>query len=338
MSIATPTAPVTPFKPQDFHSGGIVRWCPGCGDYAILNAVQGVLAARGKAPHEYCFVSGIGCSSRFPLYMGTYGFHTIHGRGLAVATGVKSANPDLEVWAVTGDGDCLSIGGNHLLHALRRNIDVKVLLFNNQIYGLTKGQFSPTSAYGMVNKSAPYGTIDQPINPLKIALAAGATFVARTSDNDMPHMKMVLERAANHKGTAFVEILQNCVIFNDKVFEEYYGPKTRKDSLLYLHPGEPMLYGATTERKVIFGKGRLLTAEATDKEAPVVHDETDETLSYLLTGLHYPDAPVPVGVFRAVSHPTYDQLMTGQIDLALKSNGAPDLEKLVRGPKTWKVD
>jgi 2-oxoglutarate ferredoxin oxidoreductase subunit beta len=340
MSTMTPAAPVNPYKPQDFHSGNIVRWCPGCGDYAILNAVQGVLASRTRAPKDYVFVSGIGCSSRFPLYMSTYGFHTIHGRALAVATGVKAANPNMEVWLITGDGDGLSIGGNHLLHALRRNIDAKILLFNNEIYGLTKGQFSPTSSFGMVNKSAPYGNIDQPINPIRVALAAGATFVARTSDNDMNHMKMVLERAADHKGSAFVEILQNCVIFNDKVHEDYYGVKTRKDSMLYLHAGEPMIYGKSTERGIAYGKGGLETVEAggEGKERILVHDESDGNMAYLLASLHYPDHPVPVGIFRDVQMPTYDSLMHAQIEKAREVSGAPDLEKLVKGPKTWVVD
>jgi 2-oxoglutarate ferredoxin oxidoreductase subunit beta len=336
MSTSAPTVPSAGFKPMDFHSGNIVRWCPGCGDYAILNAVQKVLAGRGKAPHEYVFVSGIGCSSRFPLYMSTYGFHTIHGRALAVATGVKAANPKMEVWVVTGDGDCLSIGGNHLLHALRRNQDFKILLFNNEIYGLTKGQFSPTSRLGLVNKSAPLGTIDAPLNPLRIALAAGASFVARTADNDMAHMASILERAANHKGSAFVEILQNCVIFNDKVFEEYYGVKTRKDTLLYLHDGEPMLYGKATERSVAHdGTGGLKTLEGRDKA--VIHDEKDGNLAYLLTGLDYPENPVAMGVFRAVERPVYHELMQEQVAQAKKLYGEPDLEKLVRGPKTWKV-
>jgi 2-oxoglutarate ferredoxin oxidoreductase subunit beta len=339
MSTLAPVPPA-PFKPQDFHSGNIVRWCPGCGDYAILNAVQSVLAGRGKAPYEYAFISGIGCSSRFPLYMGTYGFHTIHGRSLAVATGVKAANPKMEVWVITGDGDCLSIGGNHMLHALRRNQDLKILLFNNEIYGLTKGQFSPTSRMGLVNKSAPYGTIDEPLNPLRVALAAGATFVARTSDNDMAHMKMVLERAADHKGSAFVEILQNCVIFADKVHEEYYGVKTRKDTLLYLHDGEAMLYGKSTERGIVHGKGHLETTDATpaNKANIVVHNEKDEDLAFSLTNLNHPDAPVPVGVFKAVLRPTYDALMHEQIAKAKEMAGEANLEKLVRGPKTWTVE
>jgi 2-oxoglutarate ferredoxin oxidoreductase subunit beta len=339
MSTTTPTAPESGFKPMDFHSGNIVRWCPGCGDYAILNAVQKVLAGRKKAPHEYAFVSGIGCSSRFPLYMSTYGFHTIHGRALAVATGVKAATPKTEVWVITGDGDCLSIGGNHLIHALRRNQDFKILLFNNEIYGLTKGQFSPTSHLGLVNKSAPFGTIDNPLNPLKIALAAGATFVARTADNDMAHMTSVLERAANHKGSAFVEILQNCVIFNDKVYEDYYGVKTRKDTLMYLHDGEPMLYGKSTERGVVHAEGSLKTVEAASAERSkvIVHNEKDPNLATLLTSLQYPENPVPMGVFRAVEQPVYHEMMMAQVDMAKKQFGEPDLEKLVRGPKTWKV-
>lgn len=325
--------------PQDFHSGLIVRWCPGCGDYAILAAVQKVLAERGKAPHEYVFVSGIGCSSRFPLYMSTYGFHSIHGRALAVATGVKAANPLQEVWVITGDGDCLSIGGNHFIHALRRNQDLKILLFNNEIYGLTKGQFSPTSRFGLVNKSAPYGTIDEPLNPIRMALASGASFVARTADNDMAHMTEVFRRAAEHKGSAFIEILQNCVIFNDKVFEEYYGVKTRKDTLLYLHHGQPMLYGKTVEKGLALDGFNLKSVDASQKERVYVHDENEPTgaMASMLAGLTHPDSPVPLGVFRAVRRPAYHELMHDQVELARKTYGEPDLAKLLKGPKTWTV-
>jgi 2-oxoglutarate ferredoxin oxidoreductase subunit beta len=338
MSTATQNPPA--FTPQDFHSGNIVRWCPGCGDYAILAAVQKVLAERSKAPHQYTFVSGIGCSSRFPLYMSTYGFHSIHGRALAVATGVKAANPEQEVWVITGDGDCLSIGGNHFIHALRRNQDVKILLFNNEIYGLTKGQFSPTSRFGMVNKSAPYGTIDEPINPVRLALAAGATFVARTSDNDLAHMAEILRRAADHKGTAFVEILQNCVIFNDKVHEDYYGVKTRKDTLLYLHDKEPLLYGKTVEKGLVLDGFSFKAEEASAAKGKVyVHDEKEETgaIANALARLQHPEMPVPVGVFRAVQRPAYHEMMHAQVDNARKANGEPDLAKLVKGPKTWTV-
>jgi 2-oxoglutarate ferredoxin oxidoreductase subunit beta len=325
--------------PQDFHSGLIVRWCPGCGDYAILAAVQKVLAERGKAPHEYTFVSGIGCSSRFPLYMSTYGFHSIHGRALAVATGVKAANPNQEVWVITGDGDCLSIGGNHFIHALRRNQDIKILLFNNEIYGLTKGQFSPTSRFGMVNKSAPYGTIDEPISPLRLALAAGASFVARTADNDMAHMAETFRRAAEHKGTAVIEILQNCVIFNDKVFEEYYGVKTRKDTLVYLHDGQPALYGKTVEKGLALDGFRFKSVDASQKDQIYVHNEREETggVANMLAGLSHPESPVPLGVFRCVERPAYHEMMYAQVDTARKANGEPDLAKLLRGPKTWTV-
>ncbi len=227
-----------------------------------------------------------------------------------------------------------------MLHALRRNQDFKVMLFNNEIYGLTKGQFSPTSRLGLVNKSAPYGTIDQPLNPLRVALAAGATFVARTADNDIPHMTAILERAANHKGTAFVEILQNCPIFNDKVHEDYYGVKTRKDTLLYLHDGEPMLYGKSTERGVAHDAGSLKTIDSggSDKGQIIKHDEKDPNLAFLLTGLEYPENPVPMGVFRAVDRPVYHELMEAQVEKAKQIYGTPDLEKLVRGPKTWTVE
>ena len=325
--------------PQDFHSGLIVRWCPGCGDYAILAAVQKVLAERNKAPHQYTFVSGIGCSSRFPLYMSTYGFHSIHGRALAVATGVKAANPDQEVWVITGDGDCLSIGGNHFIHALRRNQDLKILLFNNEIYGLTKGQFSPTSRFGLVNKSAPYGTIDEPVSPIRLALAAGASFVARTADNDMAHMTETLRRAADHKGSAFVEILQNCVIFNDKVHEDYYGVKTRKDTLVYLHHGQPLLYGKTVEKGLAVDGFQFKSVDASQAAQVYVHDEHEATgsIASMLSKLQHPDFPVPLGVFRSVERPVYHEMMYEQIGLARKANGEPDLAKLIRGPKTWTV-
>jgi 2-oxoglutarate ferredoxin oxidoreductase subunit beta len=338
--MTTEITPSKKFTPQDFHNGTVVRWCPGCGDYAILAAVQKVLAERERPPHMYTFVSGIGCSSRFPLYMSTYGFHSIHGRALAVATGVKAANPEQEVWLITGDGDCLSIGGNHFIHALRRNQDVKILLFNNEIYGLTKGQYSPTSRLGMVNKSAPYGTIDEPISPIRLALAAGASFVARTSDNDLNHMAEVLRRAADHKGSAFVEILQNCVIFADKVHEDYYGVKTRKDSLLYLHDGEPLLYGKTVEKGLAVDGFRFKSVEtASHRDQVFTFSEKEETgaVASMLSKLSHPDFPVPVGVFRCVPRPAYHEMLHGQIESARKANGEPDLAKLIRGPKTWTV-
>ncbi len=326
---------------NDFHSGAMVRWCPGCGDYSILSAVQSVLAKQGKAPHQYAFISGIGCSSRFPHYMSTYGFHSIHGRAPAVATGVKAVNPDLEVWVITGDGDCLSIGGNHIIHALRRNQDFKVLLFNNRIYGLTKGQFSPTSPMGLVNKSAPLGTIDAPLHPVSLALAAGATFVARTADNDVNHLRETLTRAANHKGSAFVEILQNCVIFYDKAHEDYYGLKTRKDNILYLHDGQPLVYGATVEKGLVLDglDVKAVDAASAPKDGLLTHDEAQESgmLAYLLSKLDYPEFPVPLGVFRDVTKPTYDRLLNHQVEEAKKAKGEGDLAKLLKGPQTWQV-
>ena len=252
-----------------------------------------------------------------------------------------AANPDQEVWLITGDGDCLSIGGNHFIHALRRNQDVKILLFNNEIYGLPKGQYSPTSQMGMINKSAPYGTIDEPLSPTRLALAAGATFVARTSDNDLNHMSEVLRQAADHKGSAFVEILQNCVIFNDKVHEDYYGVKTRKDSLVYLHHGEPVLYGKTVEKALVVDGFKFKSVETSHlgNEKPYLFDEHEETgsIASMLSKLNHPDFPVPVGVFRSVKRPAYHELLYAQIETAQKANGDPDLAKLLKGPKTWVV-
>lgn len=296
------------YNRKDFVSDQEVKWCQGCGDFNVLKTMQSVLAKEGKPKHNTVFISGIGCSSRFPYYMDTYGFHTIHGRAPTIATGVKAVNPELDVWVVTGDGDALSIGGNHFIHAIRRNQDIKILLFNNEIYGLTKGQYSPTSAQGCVTKSTPTGSIDYPLRPLSIAAAANASFIARTSDNDPKHMTKVFEAAAKHKGTAVIEILQNCVIFNDKVHEPYNGPKQRKDNLLYLEHGEPMQFGKDRALKLAG-----LTPELTDSndDAVLVHNaETSNTsLAYMLAELSYPQYPVPVGVFHQSIRPCYHELL-----------------------------
>lgn len=316
---------------KDFASDVEVKWCRGCGDFNVLKTMQSVLARLGRTKENTVFISGIGCSSRFPYYLDTYGFHTIHGRAPAIATGVKASNPELDVWVVTGDGDALSIGGNHFIHAIRRNQDIKILLFNNAVYGLTKGQFSPTSEQGFISKSSPEGSPDQALKPLALAASAGATFIARTSDNDPTHMTMVLEAAAAHSGTAVVEILQNCVIFNDKVHEPYNGPANRSEHLLYLSDNEPLLFGKT-HSKTLINKG--FGFEIVESEAPnlLLHSSQCEEsyYAYALANLSYPDFPVPVGVFRSVTRPTFDQVIRHQKHQATLKYGQGDLTELLK--------
>ncbi|HHF0485454.1 TPA: 2-oxoacid:ferredoxin oxidoreductase subunit beta [Vibrio antiquarius] len=316
---------------KDFASDVEVKWCRGCGDFNVLKKMQSVLARLGRTKENTVFISGIGCSSRFPYYLDTYGFHTIHGRAPAIATGVKASNPELDVWVVTGDGDALSIGGNHFIHAIRRNQDIKILLFNNAVYGLTKGQFSPTSEQGFISKSSPEGSPDQALKPLALAASAGATFIARTSDNDPTHMTMVLEAAAAHSGTAVVEILQNCVIFNDKVHEPYNGPANRSEHLLYLSDNEPLLFGKT-HSKALINKG--FGFEIVESEAPnlLLHSSQCEEsyYAYALANLSYPDFPVPVGVFRSVTRPTFDQVIRHQKHQATLKYGQGDLTELLK--------
>jgi 2-oxoglutarate/2-oxoacid ferredoxin oxidoreductase subunit beta len=327
------------FSKQDFVSDQEVRWCPGCGDYSILGAVQQTLAKFDLPREKYCFISGIGCSSRFPYYMNTYGFHTIHGRAPTIATGLRCVNPDLSIWVITGDGDGLSIGGNHLMHAMRRNLNFNVLLVNNQIYGLTKGQYSPTSQFGKITKSTPYGSIDYPINPLCVAIASEATFIARTLDNDPRHMMAVLARAMQHKGVSFVEIYQNCIIFNDKTFGPVTGRDTRDDRMIYLEHGKPLVFGKD-KGKAVRLKGLLPEIVAHDPAKPagdlLVHDETDPrpNHSYLLTQMTYPDFPVPFGVFRCIERPSYDELLDKQV---IECKGPGDLKKLIYGGDLWTV-
>ncbi|MCR9366036.1 2-oxoacid:ferredoxin oxidoreductase subunit beta [Vibrio antiquarius] len=316
---------------KDFASDVEVKWCRGCGDFNVLKTMQSVLARLGRTKENTVFISGIGCSSRFPYYLDTYGFHTIHGRAPAIATGVKASNPELDVWVVTGDGDALSIGGNHFIHAIRRNQDIKILLFNNAVYGLTKGQFSPTSEQGFISKSSPEGSPDQALKPLALAASAGATFIARTSDNDPTHMTMVLEAAAAHSGTAVVEILQNCVIFNDKVHEPYNGPANRSEHLLYLSDNEPLLFGKTHSKALI---NRGFGFEIVESEAPnlLLHSSQCEEsyYAYALANLSYPDFPVPVGVFRSVTRPTFDQVIRHQKHQATLKYGQCDLTELLK--------
>ena len=333
--------PITTKK--DWSSDQEVRWCPGCGDYSILTAVQMLLPELGVRREETVFISGIGCSSRFPYYMNTYGVHSIHGRAPAMATGLAVARPDLDVWVVTGDGDGLSIGGNHLIHALRRNVNLTILLFNNQIYGLTKGQYSPTSELGKVTKSTPFGSVDTPFNPVSLALGAEATFVARTHDMDRKHMMETFRRAHAHRGAAFVEIYQNCNVFNDGAFEEILGKEVRSANLIPLINGEPIRFGADNERGVMMAKdGRLKIVEVADvgEDAILVHDEAREPaglafqLSRLASGPH---EPTPVGVFRAVERPTYEALAGRQLVDAAEKAGSGDLGALLRSGGTWEV-
>ena len=331
---------------KDFVSSQDVRWCPGCGDYSILANVQRIMPELGVERENVVFVSGIGCSSRFPYYMNTYGFHTIHGRAPSFASGIKASNPELSVWVVTGDGDGLSIGANHLLHTIRRNFDLQILLFNNRIYGLTKGQYSPTSQVGLKTKSTPGGSIDYPLDPIAFAIGAGATFVARTIDVDAKHLQQTLRRAHAHKGTAFVEILQNCPVFNDDTWAELQDKKTRTASTLVLGQGEPLVWGAPGQRKGIhLEAGRPSIVDLDDDEDPaskgvVIHDETTETAAYpfALASLVRPDFPLPVGVFRAIEKPCYEQMLEHQVEEAIAQRGAGDLEALLHSGDTWTVE
>lgn len=324
---------------KDFKSDQNVRWCPGCGDYAILSAIQGVMPKLDIPREKIVFVSGIGCSSRFPYYMNTYGFHTIHGRAPSFATGLKAANPDLSVWLITGDGDGLSIGGNHLLHILRRNPDINILLFNNRIYGLTKGQYSPTSELGKVTKSSPMGSIDAPINPIRFALAAEAGFVARTYDTNIAHMSSVFERAAAYKGTSFIEIYQNCVIFNPDVFDVIYDRKVRDDNTLELEDGQPITCGSTVKKGLFLKDYTPEMRELGEGDQPLIHRSNQESKVFanMLAELEYPAFPVPMGVFREVSRPTYETLLHGQVANARKKKGPGHLADLFGEGDTWTV-
>jgi 2-oxoglutarate ferredoxin oxidoreductase subunit beta len=330
------TAPLLKLTKKDFTSDQEVRWCPGCADFAILAAVQKLMPELNVPREKVVFVSGIGCSSRFPYYMNTYGFHSIHGRAPAIATGVKMANPDLQVWVVTGDGDSLSIGGNHLIHALRRNVDLKILLFDNRIYGLTKGQASPTSELGKKTKSSPLGTIDRPFNPLTLVLGAGATFVARTVANDMAHMSATLRRAAAHKGSAFVEIWQNCPVFNDGAFETWAEKDVRDEQLVKIEHGKPLVWGKNKDKGLRIGGNFSL--EMGSAEGAVVHDEKreDVTLALALSALE-PPWPQAFGVLRAVERPTVDAMAREQEKMAETMKGPKDLAALLTSGDTWDV-
>jgi 2-oxoglutarate ferredoxin oxidoreductase subunit beta len=335
------TVPVTTKK--DWTSDQEVRWCPGCGDFSVLMAVQMLMPELGARREDTVFVSGIGCSSRFPYYMNTYGIHSIHGRAPALATGIAVSRPDLHVWVITGDGDALSIGGNHLLHALRRNVNLTIVLFNNQIYGLTKGQYSPTSEPGKVTKSTPFGSLDYPYNPVSLALGAEASFVARTHDMERKHMMDTIRRAYEHKGAAFVEVYQNCNVYNDGAFDLITAKDARPRMLIQLTHGEPIRFGPEGELGVIMEDGSARVVEVADVGADqlLVHDEQreDPSLAFALSRLASgPTSPTPVGVFRAVERPDYGTMLNQQLVTAAERRGPGDLDALLRSGSTWTVD
>ncbi|MFJ8791286.1 2-oxoacid:ferredoxin oxidoreductase subunit beta [Streptomyces sp. NPDC102462] len=335
-----------PLSARDFKSDQEVRWCPGCGDYAILAAVQGFMPELGLARENIVFVSGIGCSSRFPYYMNTYGMHSVHGRAPAIATGLATSRRDLSVWVVTGDGDALSIGGNHLIHALRRNVNLKILLFNNRIYGLTKGQYSPTSEVGKITKSTPMGSLDAPFNPVSLAIGAEASFVARTVDSDRAHLTEVLRRAAAHPGTALVEIYQNCNIFNDGAFDAVRDRRRAEEAVIRLEHGRAIRCGADRAQGVVrdarTGDLRVVTLTPDNEAQVLVHDAhaASPATAFALSRLADPDTlhRTPIGVFRSVARPVYDALMSEQLETAVERQGKGDLAALLAGTDTWTVE
>jgi 2-oxoglutarate ferredoxin oxidoreductase subunit beta len=337
------SATALPLTAKDLASDQEVRWCPGCGDFSVLAVMKQVLASLGVPREQLVFVSGVGCSSRMPYYLNTYGFQTLHGRAPTVATGLKLSRPELSVWVVTGDGDGLSIGGNHLIHALRRNIDLKILLFNNEVLGLTRGQYSPTSRVGTRTRANPQGSIDEPLRALTMAVAAGATFVARTIDVDVTHLTETLRRAAAHKGSAFVEIYQNCKVFNDGVFEYATEKGVKADNLVYLEHGKPLVFGQDQNRGIrlrgLHPEAVTLTNGTTLADL-LVHDERDPdtTLAHLLSRMVYPTLPECVGVLRCVERPTYGDLLDAQIDEAVRSEGAGQLDELFAGDDAWVIE
>lgn len=333
------------YKAKDFASSQDVRWCPGCGDYSILAQVQRSFPDIGIRKEDIVWVSGIGCSSRFPYYMDTYGFHGIHGRAPAIASGLKIARPDLSVWVATGDGDLMSIGGNHFIHTCRKNIDLKILMFNNRIYGLTKGQYSPTSEKGKVTKSTPFGSVDYPFNPASLALGANASFVARSIDRDPKHMQEMIKRAAQHKGTAFIEIYQNCNIFNDGAFSILTDKETKADNVISLEHDKPLVFGSEKNKGIKLEGTKPVIVDLADGKNSVddlwIHDEfdTDITRAFILAHMtDHPDMPTPIGIFRQITKPTYNEGIDNQIKHVIEKKGEGDLQKLLYGGNTWKVN
>lgn len=328
------------YSSKDFSTDQEVRWCPGCGDYSILKQVQTVMPEIGIAKEDIVFISGIGCSSRFPYYMETYGMHSIHGRATAIASGLKAARPDLSVWIITGDGDSLSIGGNHLIHHLRRNFDTNILLFNNQIYGLTKGQYSPTSELGKKTKSTPMGSIDHPFNPLALCIGADATFVARAMDRDPKHLRQMLLRSNEHKGTSLLEIYQNCNVFNDGAFFGYTDKSTKPEQTLFLEHGKPLIFGADLEKGVMLDgfKPMIVSLQDVSQDELWIHDEKDRVKAGVLSRFFGEDLPRPFGVFYSEQRSCYEETLLEQINQANEFQGKGDLDQLLKGPNTWEID
>lgn len=331
------------YKAKDFQSENEIRWCPGCGDYAILSIVQKTMASLGIPKENFTVISGIGCSSRFPYYMSTYGFHSIHGRATAVASGVKIANPSLSVWVVTGDGDTMAIGGNHFIHTIRRNINLNIILFNNKIYGLTKGQYSPTSERGFISKTSPNGTIEDPFIPGQLVIGAGGTFFARTTDNNFKQGELVLKEAALHKGTSVVEVLQNCVIFNNGVHREISDPKYQKERQIFLQHGEPMLFGANRQKGLILDRGKLKVAEL-NKNGITINDilihnavTPEPYLHMALINMTLPDLPVAMGVIRKADAPVYETEMEMQIQRIRKTRKISNTDEMLHSGNIWKI-
>ncbi len=337
--------PEVKYTAKDFSSGLEVKWCPGCGDYSILAQVQRTSPDFGERKENIVWISGIGCSSRFPYYMNNYGFHSIHGRAAAVASGVKLANPKLQVWVATGDGDMMSIGGNHFIHACRRNVNLKIVMFNNRIYGLTKGQFSPTSEKGKITKSSPYGTVDFPFNAIKVATGSGATFVARSLDRDPKHMQEMISRAAKHKGLAFIEVYQNCPIFNDGAFFPLTEKETKPDNVILLEHGKPLVFGVNKDKGIMLDGLNPIIIDLNDGKHSIndcwVHDEFDDnpTRVFLLARFtDLPGFPTPIGVFRQFNKPTYDDDYVHQIAQVKEQKGVGDYKKLMFATNTWEVN
>ncbi len=334
---------LTQYTAKDFKSDQEVRWCPGCGDHAILSSIQRALAEVNIPKEKYAFISGIGCSSRFPYYMNTYGFHGIHGRGAAISSGVKVANPDLSVWHITGDGDALAIGGNHFIHVVRRNIDIKIILFNNEIYGLTKGQFSPTSKQGLVTKTSPYGTVEGPFQPGELVIGAQGRFFARTIDSNISLSTHVYAEAAKYHGTAVVEVLQNCVIFNDGIHDHINNKENRDDRTIVLKHGEPMIFGKNRDKGLILSGLKLkvvnIGEDGISEKDIMIHDATEENpgVHLMLANMNYPEYPVAFGVIRAVKAPTYDDLVSKQIGFIQAKSSIKNVNDLLNSGSTWDV-
>ena len=334
-------APIEGLKPKDFASDQEVRWCPGCGDYAILKAMQRTLAELGRPTEKIVFVSGIGCAARFPYYVSTYGFHTIHGRAPAIATGVKLANPDLDIWVIVGDGDGLSIGGNHMLHALRRNVDLNILLFNNEVYGLTKGQYSPTSPPGQITPSSPFGSVERPVSPCAFALGAGARFVARSVDTQMQHLAEMFKRAHAHRGASFLEIYQNCIVYNDKVFASFTDKEVAAERQIRVEHGKPLIFGKDGSKGLRLKRLELevvTLGSGVGVDDILRHDETDRTLANLLVSLEPPDFPVAMGVLYCDPAPSFEASVHAQIAAQREKLRSGGLNALLREGYTWTIN